>query len=256
MLPSELLANARKRLFDTIGKDSKKYWSDYELLVEYGNLALDKMFLGVRRLIIDSITASDLQGKPLCSVPLVAGTAAYAISPKIIEISAATVTEITDPVLLTTQLSVIKTKTVAEMDAEYCDWRNNTTGWPSCIITDLNTDSVTVWPTPVAYETPPPATLTPTVSFTVHRFPLRRLSLLASGAADDTVAFGFREEYQEYLIYGILAEAYMKDDGEVKRLDLAGINEKKFDAKIESIRDDLSRRLRVNRGVRTKLAYR
>jgi len=256
MLPSELLANARKRLFDTIGKDTKKYWTDYELLVEYGNLALDKMFLGVRRLIIDSQTASDLQGKPLCSLSLVVGTAAYAISPKIIEISAATVTEITDPVLLTTRVAPLKTMTAAGMDAEYCDWRNNATGWPSCIITDLNTDSVTIWPTPVAYETPPPATLTPTVSFTVHRFPLRRLSLLDSGVADDSVAFGIREEYQEYLVYGILAEAYMKDDGEVKRLDLAGINEKKFDAKIESIKDDLSRRLSSNRGVRTKLAYR
>jgi len=256
MLPSELLANARKRLFDTIGKDTKKYWTDYELLVEYGNLALDKMFLGVKRLIIDSSTASDLQSKPLCSLPLVVGTAAYAISPKIIEIAAATVTEITDPVLLTTRVAVMKTMTVAGMDAEYCDWRNNATGWPSCIITDLNTDSVTIWPTPVAYETPPPATLTPTVSFTVHRLPLRRLSLLSTGVADDSVTFGCREEYQEYLVYGILAEAFMKDDGEVKRLDLAGINEKKFDAKIESIRDDLSCRLRVNRGVRTKLAYR
>ena len=256
MLPSELLTNARRRLFDTIGKDSKKYWTDYELLVEYGNLALDKMFLGVRRLIVDSNTASDLTGKPLCTVPLIAGTANYAVSPKIIEIAAASVTEYTDPVLLTTLITPIKTKTVAEMDEECWNWRSYGAGKPKVAITDLNTDSVTIWPTPEAYVTPPPATLTPTISFTVHRFPLRRLSLLASGLPDDSVTFGFREEYQEFLIYGILAEAYMKDDGEVKRLDLAGANEKKFDAKIESIRDDLSRRLRTNRGVRTKLAYR
>ena len=68
MLPSELLHRVRKRLFDCVGASHKRYWSDEELLEDYGNIALDKMFLGVRKLITDSSTASDLQGKPLCTL--------------------------------------------------------------------------------------------------------------------------------------------------------------------------------------------
>jgi hypothetical protein len=70
------------------------------------------------------------------------------------------------------------------------------------------------------------------------------------------VILTFREEYHEFLVYGILAEAYTKDDGETKRPDLAALNEKKFNDKIESAKDDLSRRMRVNTGVRTRLAFR
>ena len=47
----------------------------------------------------------------------------------------------------------------------------------------------------------------------------------------------------------------MKDDGEIKRVDLAAANEKKFEEKIDGMKDDLSRRLRTNCSVRTKLAY-
>jgi hypothetical protein len=73
---------------------------------------------------------------------------------------------------------------------------------------------------------------------------------------DDNVALTFREEYHESLIPGILAEAYMKDDGETKRLDLAAANEKKFEAKIESAKEDLTHRMQVNRGVKSRLAFR
>jgi hypothetical protein len=48
----------------------------------------------------------------------------------------------------------------------------------------------------------------------------------------------------------------MKDDGETKRLDLAAANEKKFEAKIESAKEDLTHRMQVNRGVKSRLAFR
>ena len=259
MLASDLVKRVRHRLFDTVGKRHTHYWSDYELLEEYGNAALDKLFLGVRKLITDSKTASDIQGNPLCVLPLVASQADYPVSPKIIEINTATITEITDPVAGTTLIKPMAVMTVAEMDARYSYWRSVGAGTPKVVITDLNTDSLTVWPTPELNLNPPPTLLTPTVNLTVHRFMLRRLGMIQVGSEfkpDDSVILTFREEYHEFLVYGILAEAYTKDDGETKRPDLAALNEKKFNDKIESAKDDLSRRMRVNTGVRTRLAFR
>jgi hypothetical protein len=256
MLPSELVNQVRARLFDSHGERSKSYWSDYELLVDYGNIALDKMFLGVRKLITDSSTLEDNEGKSLCQIVLLPSRADYPISPKIIEITSATLTEIIDTVG-TTLITPMSIKTVSEMDAQYFGWRSYGAGSPRILVIGLNTDSVHAWPTPLANEDPPPSMLTTTVNLTVQRFMLQRLAV-GSGEnpkADDNVKLTFREEYHANLIPGILAEAYMKDDGEIKRVDLAMANEKKFEEKIESMKDDLSRRLRTNHGVRTKLAY-
>jgi hypothetical protein len=73
MLPSEFLTAVRGKLRDT----KKPYlWSDQELLAEYGNKARNKLFLGVRKLIVDSTTAVDasVPPLPLCSLSLVANT--------------------------------------------------------------------------------------------------------------------------------------------------------------------------------------
>jgi len=255
MLPSELVNRVRTRLFDSHGEKSKAYWSDSELLEDYGNIALDKMFLGVRKLITDSSTLEDNEGNSLCQIVLLPSRADYPISPKIIEITAATITEINDTVgtILITPMSI---KTVAEMDAQYSGWRSAGAGNPSIIVMGLDTDSLRIWPTPLANDTPPPVMLTTTVNLTVQRFMLQRLVVTSAGKPDDNVKLTFREEYHANLIPGILAEAYLKDDGEIKRVDLAAANEKKFEEKIESMKDDLSRRSRTNHGVRTKLAYR
>lgn len=251
MLASELLERARLRLRDTHGSHSKRLWSDYELLVEYGNSAIDKLFLGVRKLIIDSNTAVDMNNPPLplCTLPLKVGVADYPVSPKIIEIVSGQLNFAFYPLEITT---------VAEMDAKYRNWRHFGVGAPRTVIIDLNTDSLRFWPTPSA-SPDPNIVWNPVASFTVHRFMLQRLSLLKSGekwVPDDSIQLTFREEYQEYLVYGILAEAYSKDDAETKKPVLADLNEKRFNEKIESIKDDLSRRTRVNRGMRTKKAYR
>ncbi len=259
MKPSELLHRVRKRLFDEVGSRHTQYWSDYELLVDYGNVALDKFFLGVRKLIIDSNTLVDLAGLPLCSVSLSAGKSVYPMSPKIIEIDAAQITVITDPVNQVTLVKPMAVMTVGEMDQRYRLWRSIQAGDPRVIITDMNSDSLTVWPTPELTDTTPALLLTPTISLTVRRFMLQRFDMVKVGSEyvpDDNVALTFREEYHESLIPGILAEAYMKDDGETKRLDLAAANEKKFEAKIESAKEDLTHRMQVNRGVKSRLAFR
>jgi hypothetical protein len=242
MLPSELLERVRHRLRDTRG--NKRLWSDYELLVDYGNIAVNKMLTAVRKLIIDSTTAVDVQSLPLCTLPLVAGTANYAMSPKIIEIAAASLNFETHP---------LEIMTVAEMDAKYWNWRNFGVGAPRCIITDLNTDSITFWPTPHANPNPPPV-WNPVATFTVHRRLLKPLAL-ANGKADDTIPLTIREEYQEALVYGIMAEAYAKDDAETKKPDLAALNEKRFADEIEKIKADVLRRSTVNRGVRCRRAF-
>lgn len=181
MLPSELVKQVRHRLFDTVGKKHTHYWSDYELLVDYGNKALNKMFLKIRKLIIDSTSPMDLQNLPLCSLPLVAGQSTYATSPKIIEIRSATVTKITDPVNNVTSIVPIDVMTEAEMDQKYYGWRSFGAGDPRAIVKDLNTDSLFVWPAPVANVSPPPAILTPTINLGVSRFMLKRLGMVEVG---------------------------------------------------------------------------
>jgi len=259
MLPSELISIVRDRLLSTVGKPEQRYWSDYELLVDYGNIALDKLFLGARKLITDSNTASDLAGNPLCTITLVANQSDYDVSPKIIEIAGATLTDIIDTTTLDTRITPMRIMTTAEMDEQYYGWRSYGVGNPRVVIIDSNTDSLGIWPVPVANDNPPPSMLTTTVSLKVHRFMLNRLRMINKGGvnvADDSVTLEFREEYHAALIPGILAEAYMKDNQDIKRPELAEFNRKKFEAKIEDIKDDLSRRTRVNRGIRTKLAFR
>jgi len=237
MLPSELLIRARRRLRDLAGSVADRHWSDIELLEEYANAARDKMFLAVKHLIIDSTTATDLTAPtplPLCSLAVLANTATYAMSPKIIEVTSIT---------LSGQYHSLEKMTVEEMDAAIPGWRNAGAGQPVIWIPDLNTDSITLYPPPAA-----PCT----ASLTVRRFPLKRLTLATAA----TSCLDFREEYHEYLVYGILAEAFGKNDLEVKRPDLSVLYEGKFNDKIESVKEDLSRRNRTNHGNRVRRAFR
>jgi hypothetical protein len=89
MIQQELLERVRRRLRDTVGTDDEQLFEDKELIDDYANAARDRLFLICRNLIVDSTTADDgglPTALPVCRIPVVAGTAAYALSPKIIEV--------------------------------------------------------------------------------------------------------------------------------------------------------------------------
>lgn len=216
----ELLTRARNRLNDAVkGTGSDSFWSDYELIDDYANAARDRMFQACKRLIVDSSTALDASGLPLCRIPIVAGTATYQLSTKIIGINR---------FKLISQTSPIQPITVDVMDAYGYDWQDGSTGAPTNYIVDLNTDAITLYPTPSANDT---------AYLTVCRYPLARLT-----AQTKSQSLEFREEYHEDLIPGILFRAYSKQDSEIYNPRKAQEQLALFESRCEEIRLETYRR--------------
>lgn len=209
-----LLQKVRYRLRDTV----KPYlWSDLELIDDYAHAARTRMFKVCRNLITDSTTAEDSSELPLCSLSLVANTAKYAMSPKIIRITR---------LQLASQDAPLAMMLAADLDATVYNWQNLDAGDPFAFCPDLDTDSITFIPKPVAIDT---ATLS------VYRFPLEDLT-------SDSTELGFREEYHDDLIPGILARAYWANDSETVNQGLAEKLEMIFENRLLEIRNELQRR--------------
>lgn len=188
----ELEATVRGRLNSDTGSQSDEYWSSAELIDDYANAAINRLFQIVRKLVIDSTTAIDASDLPLCRISLVAGTATYAMSQKILSITR---------MKLASQTAPIGRATVEELDNWNGDWQNLPAGNPFCYCTDLGSDSITFVPPPSANDT---------ASLVVLRYPLSRLTY-KSGAT----TLGFREEYHDDIIPWILHLAFSKQDSEI-----------------------------------------
>lgn len=227
MNTGELLIAAKGRLDVIAGGNA--FWSDAEL-ISYANAARDRLFLIVRKLAIDSATATD-GTLPLCSIPLLAGTGTYALSKKILAITR---------LKLASQSQLLPPSTADELDRSY-DWQALPAGdpWTYCI--DLNSDSITFVPTPKANDT---------ASLTVYRMPLARLSL-NSLQAD----LGFREEYHEDLLPWILNLAFRKQDSEVYNQGLAEEYRKLFLDRAAEIKLEMHRHVTQPHGTRMQRAF-
>jgi hypothetical protein len=211
---STLLQKVRYRLRDTV----KPYlWSDFELIDDYAHAARTRVFKVCRNLITDSATAEDAAGLPLCSLTLVANTAKYAMSPKILRITR---------MKLANQSYPLPMISAAELDSAMPGWQGYAAGEPLAFCPDLDTDYITFIPAPVAIDT---------VSLTVYRFPLEDL-------ASSSTELGFREEYHDDLIPGILARAYGANDSEQQNMNLSATHEKTFEDRLLEIRGELQRR--------------
>lgn len=228
MNTGELLTAVRAQLRDAASNDA--YWTDDEL-IRYGNAARDRMFLIVRKLMIDSTTATDAGGVPLCRIPLEAGTAKYALSKKILGITR---------LKLATQAQPLPPSTADELDRSY-DWQSLPVGdpWTYCI--DLESDSITFVPAPKANDT---------ASLTVYRYPLARLTI------DDMDAdLGFREEYHEDLIPWMLNLAFRKQDSEVYNPNLAEEYKQTFLNRASEIKLEMHRHVTKPKGNRMQRAF-
>lgn len=224
MTQAELLARVRAKLRDAVGDSSEQLWTDAELIDEYGNYVRDRLFLKARFMVVDSTTASDSETvpNPLCQLSLVADTGSYAMSPKIIKTMDVQLESMSTPLprVLAEHLSIKLGRT---------NWRTLDPGTPKCWCPNLETDKIVFLPAPDTDDT---------AYLTVSRFPLTRLDNDASPAP----TLGFREEYHEALIPGIMAMAYEKRDTQTFRPDDAAVLWKQFYLRCEEIRLEIHRR--------------
>lgn len=232
MLTSQLLSRVQNRLQVETGNSA--LWTPEELIDEYANQVRNRLFQIVRIMKIDSSTASDLSGLPLCTVSVTTGTKTYALSQKILEINR---------VVPSWGYNPLAKMTAYELDAQYPNWQNYNNGTPFAYCSDLATDSITLVPGLSA--------ATGTLTLTVSRYPLQDLAY-----DDDTILLDFREEYHIDLIPGILAEAFQKKDPETDRPEMSAFFKKKFEDRANEIAMEMLRRAHnVSRPMRVKSAY-
>lgn len=234
MNTGELLTTVRNRLNDAIKGTSTPYWSDAELIDDYANKARNRLFLIVRRLIIDSTTASDTETTPLplCTLPIVANTGTYALSQKILGITRLSLAS------LGRQLTPI---VASELDENAPGWQSLPAGIPWAYCPDLQSDAVVLIPTPIANDT---------ANLTVYRMPLSKLT-----KASPTDALGFREEYHDDLIPWIQYLAFNKQDSEVYNPQLAETYRKTFLERAEEIKMEVYRRVTPAHGTRMRRGF-
>lgn len=226
----ELLKRVRGRLRDTVGRDADKLWQDFDLVDDAMNEARQELFRIAPDLIVDSSTASDLEGRALCTIPLTAGVGSYECSPKINRITRVQLASQTVPLAQATQ---------AELPS---NWRDLDPGDPYCYCLDLDTDRIQFVPAPKVADA---------AALTVRRFPLSPLS--SSNLAAD---LGFRDEYHKDLIPKILAIALMTEDGEVRRPQEAAMYEERFKARAEEISLEVTQRLIGQHTITPQRAFR
>lgn len=179
-------------------------------------------------LVIDSTTAADPAGLPLCTFPIVSGTALYQVSDKILE---------TRRLQLASQNIPLTQLTVKQADVWDANWLQRQPGPPQVYITDYQTGYYLMVPTPDANDT---------ANLTNSLLPLVPLSFRNKGAI-----LPFREEYHKDLIPGILSLAFQKGAGiipDTYKPDLAAFYEAQFQRRADEIKTEIARR---NRGTHT-----
>ena len=170
-------------------------------------------------MLLDSTTAVDAAAIPLCSIPVVALTSTYAISPKILSI---------ERVMLSTGTLPLIHRTREQLDAYNPKWQTADAAEPWAYCTDLDTDKIVLHPPPLTIGT---------AALSVYRFPLVPLNY-----ATPLAELGFREEFHFDLILGILEIAFQKWDTQSGNTTLALAYGQKFDARCENIKEELLRR--------------
>lgn len=183
----EILEETRDKLDDRI---TPYLWQDTELL-RYANRAVDRLARGAY-LISDGSTAA------VCQIALTATAGSeYNKHAKIIKVRWARLTECTYPITVVS---------LNWLEQHFYNWQTAKPAVPKYLTEDLTTGKITLIPAPDANYT---------ANLVVYRLPLVGLSLTAPGSSPE-----IPERYHEYILSGILAEAYLKQDAETfdKRL--------------------------------------
>jgi hypothetical protein len=234
MTTGELLAKVWKRLDQVTDVDSTSdYWTAEELIDDYANEARTDLFRIVKWFQIDSTTALDgTNGAPLATIPIVANTALYHVSSKILQ---------TTRFQLASMFVPLSPMTQSQLDAQVTNWRKLPVGTPFAYCTDYQTDCILLVPPPIANDT---------ASLTNSIYPLTDLS-----ASIPDAPLGFRSEYHKDLIPKILSLALSKRDIEVNNPDLAGEFEAKFVKRADEIALEMYRRTYGQHTNRCSAAY-
>lgn len=169
-------------------------WSDAEL-IEFASDAEEE---ACRRasLLVDSTTTA------ICQIAVVIGTSTYALDSRVIRIRRAR---------LNSASVQLKFKTSREMDEEYAGWET-ATGTPSTLVTDYQTGSVRLYPTPDA---------TDTLKLTAVRLPLVPLNDM-----EDTPEINAR--FHRDLRHWIAKRAFEKRDTDTEDVKRSSAAESRF----------------------------
>lgn len=179
MTADEIIALARDISDDT---EEPFLWSDNEW-VNYLNKVLNEL-CEETLLISDSTTAA------ICTLAIAVNTAKYPYDTRIIRIKRAKISGETNPLVK---------KTIDELDVSLPGWESQT-GTPKYYITEQDTGSILLIPKPDAIKT---------LNFTVNRLPLAQISLSTLGSSPE-----IHFKYHPYLLDGMLAWAYRKQDAD------------------------------------------
>lgn len=180
MTLQEIIDDVAADLADT---DTPYLWTNNDLL-KYTNKSIDIM-CEKAYLIADSTTAL------YCVQNLVLGTQSYAKHPKVIQVRWARLDGMTIPV---------ERKNLNWLESHFPSWQIVEPAFPRYFCEDIDQGKVTYIPSPdKAY----------TSRLLVYRYPVTPLSLASPNASPE-----IEERYHKYLKYGILWQAYMKDDPE------------------------------------------
>lgn len=177
----EILEETRDKLDDKV---SPLLWQDTELL-RYCNRAVSRLAKGAY-LISDASTVA------VCQIALTLALGAdYTKHAKILKVRWARLTGYTQP---------ITAVALNWLEQHYYGWQSATPSVPKYLTEDLTTGKITFIPAPDAAYT---------ANLIVYRLPLTDLVLTALTAAPE-----IPERYHEYILSGILSEAYLKQDAE------------------------------------------
>jgi len=177
----DILEETRDKLDD---KTAPFLWSDTEIL-RFANRSVNRLSKGAY-LISDASTVA------VCQIALTLALGAdYTKHTKIIKVRWARLTGYTQP---------IQAVDLNWLEQHYSSWQSAAPSVPKYLTEDLTTGKITFIPAPDAVYT---------ANLVVYRLPLTDLVLTVLTAAPE-----IPERYHEYILPGILAEAYLKQDAE------------------------------------------
>ena len=231
MTGEELVDYLRESILDDVL--NPQLWSDSELLrfLNYAEVQACRR----AHLLIDSATTNDngtaatastAGQKPLCTLALLADTATYSLSPKILQVKRCQLASMTTPLSGPVSYSTLD-------DVMQGWWGTNGTvgtagsgGYPVMFLNEPQ-NTITFIPSPSA---------TDTAYLVVSRIPLTPFTLLTSPEIDEQYHYGLCD-WAAHL-------AYMKPDSETINLNLSAVYEKRFTEQFGSLPNAYTQKVR------------
>lgn len=181
MTLGEIRTLTRRELDDEVGNDSSRYIKDYQIDAYANEAVIEACIRG--RLLVDSSTAE------ICSIPIVAGTAAYPFDPRIIMILRGKMASSTTP---------LGRASFTMLDERYDNWEAQE-GKVETFVTGMDKNQIRLFKVPVSDDT---------LKLTVIREPLESL-------VDDENVPEIHPRLHQPLILWIKHRAYQNQDSQM-----------------------------------------